>query len=90
MVWPNVSNQPLPVYIAPNQPNMAPPVMQEAQQMPPQSQPLQAPPPLSDEDLKQIREIVPDVDPKVIKTVYEASNGDKDRTIDIVLKLTEN
>uniref|UniRef100_A0A182VXI8 C2 domain-containing protein n=1 Tax=Anopheles minimus TaxID=112268 RepID=A0A182VXI8_9DIPT len=70
---PNVaSGTPMPVFVAPNQPQVA--------RLPP--------PVLSDDDLTRIHEMFPQVDKEVIKSVAIANNQDRDAVINALLQMT--
>jgi len=72
---PNVSGRPMPVFIAPQQPQVAP---------------VPAPPqPISEEDMKQVQEMFPNIDPEVVKSVFEANRGNKNTTINSLLQMTD-
>ncbi|XP_030380211.1 toll-interacting protein B-like [Scaptodrosophila lebanonensis] len=53
----------------------------------------QAPPPqpiaLSNEDFLQVREMFPNMDEQVVRTIFEANNGNKATTINCLLQLNE-
>lgn len=75
---PNVSGgQPLPVFVAP-QPQVCQPVVEQP--------PVQ---PITDDDVKQVKEVFPNVDDEVIKSVLEANHGNKQTTINSLLQMTE-
>lgn len=77
---PNVgTGRPLPVYIAPTQPQVPPATMHQQPQ-----QSLE----MSEEDLKQINEMFPNLDNEVIKSVFVTNNGNKDTTINTLLQMT--
>lgn len=73
---PNVSG-PLPVLVAP-----------QVQAQPPPQEP--AAQPITEEDIKQMKEMFPDADEEVIKSVFEANRGNKQSTINSLLQLTDH
>uniref|UniRef100_A0A1A9VR69 CUE domain-containing protein n=1 Tax=Glossina austeni TaxID=7395 RepID=A0A1A9VR69_GLOAU len=53
--------------------------------MPPQAAPAQ----VTESELQQIKEMFPNIETDVVKTVFEANRGDKDATINSLLQLNE-
>jgi toll-interacting protein len=53
--------------------------------------PAPAPPPptFSEEDFKQLKELFPDVDEEVVKSIYEAQRYNKDGTANAILSMSE-
>lgn len=75
---PNVSGgQPLPIFVTP-QPQVRPPVCDQP--------PVQ---PITDDDVKQVKEMFPNVDDEVIRSVLEVNRGNKQSTINSLLQMTE-
>lgn len=78
---PNVAGRALPVFIA-SQPAVA-----QVQGVPqPQLPPVL---PVTEEDLKQVQEMFPNIEREVIKSVFEANRGNKQSTINSLLQMTE-
>ena len=71
---------------------VAPPNQYVMPQQPQQPlQPLQPPQPAgplyTDDDVNQVKEVFPDVDEEVIKSLLEANRGNKDQTINNLLTM---
>lgn len=102
MLVPNVSGRPMPVFVAPHQPQVlaagavaaaGPPGAGQPTAADPQLQLQQPPPPTprnEEEDLKQVKEMFPNIDAEVIKSVYDANRGNKDTTINSLLQITND
>lgn len=80
---PNVAGgQPLPIFVTPQpqglQPQIAPPAVEQV--------PVQ---PITDDDVKQVKEMFPNVDEEVIRSVLEVNRGNKQSTINSLLQMTE-
>lgn len=73
---PNVSGQPLPMFVAP-QP--------QPQVRPPDAIPVQ---PITDDDVKQVKEVFPNIDDEVIRSVLEANRGNKQSAINSLLQMS--
>lgn len=75
---PNVAGgQAVPIFVTP-QPQVRPPAVEE-----PPAQPI------TDDDVKQVKEMFPNVDDEVIKSVLEVNRGNKQSTINSLLQMTE-
>ncbi|XP_017475236.1 PREDICTED: toll-interacting protein-like [Rhagoletis zephyria] len=70
--------RPMPIFVTPQQPAVANTVITPA---PPRQ--------LSEEELKQIHEMFPNIDKEVVKSVFEANHGNKDATINSLLQMNE-
>ena len=71
--------------------HMSGPMIHQSQ-MPVQSAvlPPAAPPPtFSEEDFKQLKELFPDVDEEVVKSIYEAQRFNKDAAANSILSMSE-
>ena len=56
---------------------------------PPQQRPVQPQGPMyTDEDFKQVKEMFPDMEDEVIKSVFESNSGNKDSTINALLQMS--
>lgn len=74
---PNVSGgPPMPVFVTP-QPQIRPTSLD----LPPEQ-------PVTDDDVKQVKEMFPNLDDEVIKSVLEANHGNKQSTINSLLQMT--
>lgn len=73
---PNVSGgQPMPMFVAP-QPQVRPPA---------EAIPVQ---PITDDDVKQVKEMFPNIDDEVIRSVLEANRGNKQSAINSLLQMS--
>lgn len=77
---PNVSGQTVPMFVAPQ------PVAR-SNALPLDAQPV-AVEPITDDDVKQVKEMFPNVDDEVIRSVLEANRGNKQTAINALLQMT--
>lgn len=73
---PNVAGRTLPVFVA-QQPAVA------QTQLPPAVQPI------TEEDVNLVKEMFPNIDVEVIRSVFEANRGNKQGTINSLLQMTD-
>lgn len=71
---PNVSGQPLPMFVTP-----------QPQVRPPDAIPV---PPITDDDVKQVKEVFPNIDDEVIRSVLEENRGNKQSAINALLQMS--
>lgn len=74
---PSVAGRTVPVYVSPQ------PIQQPMIEQPPPIQPI------TDEDVKQVREMFPNIDAEVIRSVFEVNRGNKQITINALLQMSE-
>lgn len=79
---PNVSGRPMPICISPQNPTQI-----QSQSVEQQQQPTVLP--ITEEDVKQVQEMFPNIDVEVIKSVFEVNRGNKATTINSLLQMTE-
>lgn len=75
---PNVSGHPTPMIVAP-QPRPS--------TLPVDAVPV-APQPITDDDVKQVKEMFPNIDGEVIRSVLEVNRGNKQSAINSLLQMT--
>lgn len=74
---PNVTGRTVPVFVSPQT------VQQPTIEQPPPVQPI------TDEDVKQVQEMFPNIDVEVIRSVFEVNRGNKQVTINSLLQMSE-
>lgn len=77
---PNVTGQPVPMFVAP-QPQARPNTLQ----IDPQPVSVE---PITDDDIKQVKEVFPNIDDEVIRSVLEANRGNKQIAINSLLQMS--
>lgn len=83
VMLPNVSGRAMPVFIAPQAGECQPGKQIETQPTPP-------PPQITEDDIKQVQEMFPNVEREVIKTVLEANRRNIQATINTLLQMTDS
>lgn len=76
---PNLAGRPMPVNVS----------REQSGQPTPDQQPQIENQPITEEDIKQVQEMFPNVDAEVIKSVFEVNRGNKQGTINSLLQMAE-